>query len=203
MQTARLHLVAAPRPCQRERYAEDRNRLLWAAAQKTRNTYARPLDALPDLFRLLGYRLGRKSLGPDRWGQLEHARKIVWVCADLADKLEYRAAVREVEAFTLAHELAHLRLHLRQIIQGRTCRQLELEADEYAGVFLVPRRHLVGVPQFRGGLMMARTPAEVSTAVTVLARLYGISRQAMLVQLEFLRIVEMDRETRQLRLIAA
>lgn len=112
-------------------YARDRDRLLSAAAGLTSKTYARPADALEDCLRLSGYSVCRAPL-PGLWGLLDtEARQVTLDPAQPASQV----------AFTLAHELGHIRLHARRCMT--TGPTEEREADEYATEFLLPEAALV------------------------------------------------------------
>lgn len=198
MQAARLHLVKS----QHMRFAEDRDNLLRDVSIVTGFKYLRPLDAIPDLVRLMEFKLRYKVLPQGRLGWLDVDEDTVWICSRLADKLDYRQSAREVDAFTRAHEFAHLRMHLDQLRQGIPCtKQQEADADSYAGTFLVPEQQLRGLQFFRG-LLESESSGEISGWASRIASHFGVSRWCVVVQLQKLGIVEIDRSTNQLRLVA-
>lgn len=138
---ARLRLVEqSTRPrFDRGRFAKDRQELLARTSATTGRKYFRPLDAVHDLIQhVFRFRIERRPLpGSLEFGGLELHARTVLVCSNLYRKLTYPATGPGVEAFTLAHELAHLRLHIPHILAGRLTDHQEREADAYAGVFLL------------------------------------------------------------------
>lgn len=206
MHTARLRLVHSTPERQRfcsestrVRFAQDRERLLWAASEKTGRTYGKPLEALSDLVRLFDFKQGRKPLRGDAWGETDPRNGVLWLCQNLRSKLEFPQSLRQVEAFTLAHEFAHVRLHLPRIIRGELTERMEREADVYAAVFLVPRRQMVPLPAF-AALQVAVSSDEIEQRAGELARHFGVTRTAMLHSLEDLGLVVRDRVTREIGL---
>jgi hypothetical protein len=188
----------ADRARKRADYANDRKRLLAAASEITRKRYSRPLEAIPDLIHMLGFRLERKVLPDCQWALTDFQARTIWLCKHLPTKLHYRAAAPAVEAFTLAHELGHLRLHTGRTQFGE---QEEQEADEYAGVFLVPQEQLVQLPAFTR-LLSSPTQGGRSEQITRLALHFGVSRTAMLCQLSALGVVWQDPATGELKVVA-
>jgi hypothetical protein len=178
----------------REFYARDRNKIIQAACGLLGREYARPVDALPDVIRLLGYSIERRPIEP--WSKTCREKRLITVCSNLRQRLRYPDSFDGVFACVLAHELAHIRLHL---YQGRLC---DTEADAYAGVFLVPRSDLFRQPAFQDLLSAGRAGLRLWPFVGHLAEHFGVTRACIVRQLESLDICELDRETGALRLVA-
>lgn len=206
MQTqSRLRLVEPTQlSYDRARFAKDRQQLLARATAATGRNYFRPLDALQDIVRqLFGFRIERRPLPGDRqFGEIElHNRRVI-LCSNLYRKLTYPATGPGVEAFTLAHELAHLRLHIPHILAGRLGDTQEREANVYAGVFLIPRRQLVELDDF---LALRRNDGlsdkQIDACVQRLAVYFGCNRQAMIYELVELGVARMDWQAGELSLV--
>ena len=97
-------------------FAKDRDRILRAAAQVTGKTYPSPGSALPDLFRLAGYRIGRKRMPANTFGFLDVDSRTAFICDDLEGRIPY--GVPSVQVRILAEMMGDLRLHLEQIHNG-------------------------------------------------------------------------------------
>lgn len=169
-------------------YPEDCSRLLTAMQRLHRREYRSPLEAIPDLISFFGFRLGRRMLPPHQWALTDFGKKEVWLCSELAAKLEIPSVAREVEAFSLAHELAHVRLH-QHLDEFNDLH--EKEADAYAACFLMPIRLLRLAPAF-SRFLRAETQGAMSQEVSALAQRFGVSRSAMtyrLCSLGVLRVV--------------
>lgn len=185
----------------RDFYARDRNRLINGACGLLGKAYARPLEAIGDILNLIGFRVERSPLGGVLKSETNVERRCVVVCSNLERKLAFPDAAEGVMSFALAHELAHVRLHLF----GRTMKTgaaEDAEADHYAGVFLVPRHQLCGLDDFRDLLAAGQAGCDLWQYVNRLALYFAVSRSCMVRQLEELSIVTYDRAARQLRLAA-
>lgn len=115
-------------------WVTDCHRLVSAAASANRVSYTRPAEALGDVVALLGFRV---RLGPvDGYGCLEPKARTIWLSDRLASLLDSPSTVEQVARFTVAHELAHLRLHSRFL--SRLTNYHERQAEQYAAEFLIP-----------------------------------------------------------------
>lgn len=192
-----LHLVQSS---PRDFYARDRNKIINAACGLLGKEYARPLDAIEDLLTLMQYTLVRRPLPGDIRAHTHRQGRTIIVCSNLERKLIYPESLPGVMAFTVAREMGHMRLHLYQVekllpIHGE-------EASRYAGVFLVPRRDLVALPEFHDMLDAGRAGLNLWQFVHDLATHFGVTKSCMARQLEELGVVIHDRENRELRLSA-
>ncbi len=101
--------------------------------------------------------------------------------------------------FTIAHELAHLLLHIRTgvhvdyaIVKMRDARasegtdEEEMEANRFAAEVLMPRRFLEADLAALGHIF-----ADDERAIASLAKKYGVSPQAMAIRLSSLNLVWM------------
>ena len=115
-------------------WSADCHRLVSAAASANRFAYSRPAEALGDVVALLGFRV---RLGPcDGYASLDPSRRTIWLSDKLASLLDSPSAVVHVARFSVAHELAHLRLHSRFL--SRLTTYHERQSDQYAAEFLIP-----------------------------------------------------------------
>ncbi len=116
-------------------YSKDRDRLL-------RDDHRTPAEALADVVKSLGWSIQKQPLPPDRLSQCCPNTKTVTVTRDLANRLDVKSATKYVALGCLAHELAHIRLHVGKPIT-RIPKRWEQEARLYAMVFLCPWHRLV------------------------------------------------------------
>ena len=182
----------------RAQYARSRERLLATASQHTGRTYDRPRDALQDIIRLHGWQMARRPLPGRDWGQLDPSSKTVWVCLRIREKMDFPQSENEAIAFTMAHELAHLRLHLPTILAGRMAPAHEKEADAWAGVFLLPENQLRARPEFQS-LDPSWPSDRIWEQAGALGKHFGVSASATVRELQALGAVERLSGTRTLR----
>lgn len=101
--------------------------------------------------------------------------------------------------FTIAHELAHLLLHStsgvhvdEMVVQMRDRKtsegvdEHEMEANRFAAELLMPQKFLEDDLQ-----SMGRIHADDEEAIAILAKRYGVSKQAMAIRLSSLKLVWM------------
>lgn len=169
-------------------FANDRQRQLHSAAGLLGKCYRRPVDALRDCIELNGYQIVRWPLDEQLWGlTLTEDRKVV-ICSNLRSKLKFPETYAAVKAFTLAHELGHIRLHVRH--HTSLTEQHEREADEYAGVFLMPRSQMILLPAYQS------LTDDLHVSVRQLAEEFGVSWSAMAKELAMMGILRRCEQTR-------
>lgn len=196
-------LQAGPRHCRlavapKNLFSADRDKLCAAASVLTGRRYHCPADALLDVLRLLGYRLRKGGLPDKVFAQVCPGLREVTLCSALRWKLRHPEAVEAVTVFSLAHELAHVRLHVPAILAGSVTRFQEEEANRYAGVFLMPSALLQSHPSWsRFGPDL--DSAELWQITKALADSCRVSGQAMAIRLSHLGLLRHCPKTRELR----
>lgn len=129
--------------------AMKRNELLFRYEQSG-GRFACPADALPGVIEMLGYRLVTKPIQcPDVLARLEIESMEIVVCQNLPKKLRWPRSAARVRVQCLAHELGHAVNHVGTVAPCEIEDKHEWEADEFAGVFLVPKRELSGTEEIR------------------------------------------------------
>lgn len=131
----------------REFFAADRDKILAAATKATRKNYQVPAEAIEDILRLCGFSVCRRPLDIDFLALLEPKLWRVSLCSNIARKLKNPSSAKAVENFALAHELAHVRLHVLPIMDGQAELRHEEEANSYASVFLMPAKMIEAKPE--------------------------------------------------------
>lgn len=185
----------------RDFYARDRNWMIEGACGALDKQYLRPADALFDIIRLLGFRQTSEPIdGPDYAATKTESKKIV-ICSHLRDKLTHPEAAEGVALFSLAQQYAHIRLHYYSGFPQPGPEQIE-EAKRYAGVFLVPRHQVFEHPVYWDMIEGGRAGQCLWEHVGHLAKWFGVTRGHLVRELEFLNIVRLDPESRELRLAA-
>ena len=142
------------------RCARDRDRVL-AELEALRPQFAgaKPCDCIKAAIRTVcGFRVAPRVLFPGQLGLCDFQSKIVYYNANM-DFVNHQTSPEGLINSSLAHELAHIRLHSEEIANryierrylakgvvshlGERDFQREQEADLYAAIFLVPGRFLV------------------------------------------------------------
>lgn len=194
-----LYLVKDDSP--RDFYARDRNEIINCACGLLGTEYPRPLDALEDVATIMDFKVLRRPLTGQARSSTVVATRSILICSRLAKKLEHPDSVEGVAAFSLAQEIAHIRLHLFDGVPILSPEHIE-EARHYAGVFLVPRRQLLAHGAFQDMLAAGRLGWNLWGYVGELAQFFGVTRGCLVRQLEELGFVVHDREARTLKLAA-
>ena len=149
--------------CRKEmiaRCARDRDQVLTELeALRPQFAGARPCDCLKAAIRTVcGFRVAPRVLFPGQLGLCDFQSKIVYYNANMSF-VNQKTSLEGLVNSSLAHELAHIRLHSdeianrymesRYLAEGVVTHmderdfQREREADLYAAIFLVPGRFLV------------------------------------------------------------
>lgn len=186
--------------CPPDLFSKDRDRLVSGARNVTGNRYTCPAEALEDVLSLLGYQLRQIVLPEKIWGEVLPGQKVVHECANMETKLRHPASAPLVRTFTLAHELAHIRLHVRLILAGQMKPCHEEEANRYAEVFLMPVSILERQPEWAEVVRPRNKSSDFLWELTRgLASCCRVSGSAMAVRLTHLGILHHDKTTRELR----
>ena len=192
----RAHLKIVPP----DLFSRDRDRLVSVARNLTGHRYTCPAEALEDILALLGYQLRQIVLPEKVWGEVLPGQKVIHECANMGRKLRFPASAPFVRTFTLAHELAHIRLHVHLILAGSLLPHHEDEANRYAEVFLMPVSILERQPEWAEVIRPQNKSSENLWELTQgLASSCRVSRSAMAVRLTHLGILHHDKITRELR----
>lgn len=159
-------------------FAVDRDQIIRMAMTFTGVAYPRPADAMENILNILGWVIEERPLpGRKDWGLTDLKQMKVWICSRLREKLAYPPAAMGVRTFTLAHELAHIRLHLWFIAQGICTTEHDAEADRYAAEFLMPESLIRRRPEFSE--FMNCEDSDQGRLVVSLANWFRVSKAAM------------------------
>lgn len=170
-------------------FSRDRDRLVSAARKLSGNIYSCPADALPDILCLLGTHFRQARIPYERLAMLPKV-----------NKARYQESAEVGHHFSLAKELAHLRLHLPLVVSGRLTILQDAEASRYAAVFLMPVGLLLKHPAWQSlASYHAISSRELWELTHDLADRCKVSGAAMASRLEDIGLLTLCRETRQLR----
>ena len=122
-----------------EEYAEDREQLLLALRRQGVRRWV-PAQLVREAILHCNWRIERAmGMESELLGLCDAEARAVRVPVDFRQRLRVPETAAAVMNETLAHELGHIRLHARQMLEQTTKKRAwEREADDYARVFLVP-----------------------------------------------------------------
>lgn len=179
------------------RFESDRDALLGAVSPSPC-----PADAVEAILQALEYKVAFRPLPEKVWAAVDPWERVIWQCSKLKEKLKYPAALSAARTFSLAHELAHVRLHEQLIMDGRLTWREEREADIYAALFLMPAWLIRSQDAFYDLALRVCTGERgprLWLPVEQLAVSLKVSQQAMGRRLDELGIVKLNRKTRELQ----
>lgn len=144
-----------------------------------------PADLLETVVReQLGLAIVYDDLG-SRHGELDLDRGIIRINSTLFERLDPRADINAVAAFTIAHEVAHISLHQWRLQRGLPLTaEHEREAQFYAGVLLMPRRRILASHEWARWDSMVAEGKNPWPPIYRLAERYRVSPAAMRTRLE-------------------
>lgn len=183
-----------------ENYADDREHLLLALRRKGVRGWV-PAQLVRDAILECKWRIERVyGLEPSLLGLCCPEKQVVKIPVDFRRRLRLPETAAAVLNETLAHELGHIRLHARLMLEeGVQKRGWGKEAEDYARVFLVPLVSLVTrLPMTR--LMQAETQQQRWGRVLRLAEEFRVTGWFMGGVLEMYGLVRIDRR-RQLEVL--
>ena len=122
--------------------------------------------------------------------------RAIQIPTDFRQRLRVPATARLVYHETLAHELAHIRLHAQTMLMQRLKDSAwENEADVYARVFLVPRAQLLGKPAMQR-LLDAQSQQELWRNILCLAQEFCVTGWFLSSALELYGFIRMQKKRR-------
>lgn len=97
-----------------------------------------------------GWSITQGLVLPGHLAQIDAWRKEVVIPKNFRERLVCPSLEKEVANWVLAHELAHIHLHLESILQGHRTEAMERAAADWALHYLVPASQLRDHPDIRG-----------------------------------------------------
>lgn len=179
-------------------YAADRELLLDEHRKLSRQAFSVPAEVVHHVVRQQGYAIRETSkLDPGILACTDFENRIVWVALDFAERLDHPRAWRQVYVSTLAHELAHIRLHAALTDELAHQPEWETEAALYSQIFLVPEAQLkrrIEVTCMRR--TQARAQSLLWSYVLRLADHFQVSGAFMVRTLAQYGLIDFDEQTR-------
>ena len=184
-----------------ENYAEDRERLLLNLRRKGVRGWV-PAQLVREAILECKWRIERvHGLNERLLGLCCPEVSVLRIPVDFRQRLRVPKTAAAVLNETLAHELGHIRLHARQMLQeGVKKRSWEREADDYARVFLVPLVSLLGHSSMTW-LLRAESQQQLWAQVLRLAEEFRVTGWFMGSVLEMYGLIRIERRRRLIEVL--
>lgn len=179
-----------------DRYEADREHLLRALARKRIRGWV-PAQVVAAAILECGWVIRRVAeMNPQLLGLCCAEARVICIPTDFRQRLRVPATAAQLYLETLAHELAHVRLHAQEMLEDTTKnKSWEQEADDYSRVFLIPRVSLCRQAPMRL-LLQAETQEERWRHILSLAKEFRVTGWFLSSALELYGLIRIEKRRR-------